>query len=53
MEMGKDLTPLSVRLVSSVHLRKTDDWVGDKVIPFYCRRCGYIELYREILDKKD
>jgi predicted nucleic-acid-binding Zn-ribbon protein len=22
-------------------------WVGDKIIPFYCKNCGYIELFIE------
>jgi len=21
---------------------------GDKIIPYYCKACGYIELYKEI-----
>ena len=26
---------------------KFGDLRGDKVIPFYCKNCGYIELYNE------
>jgi len=26
---------------------KKGDWYGDKVIPFFCRSCGYIELHKE------
>jgi predicted nucleic-acid-binding Zn-ribbon protein len=31
----------------SVRLVKTGDLPGDKVVPFYCKNCGYIELYNE------
>ena len=27
---------------------KRNDLVGDKIIPFYCKNCGYIELYKEL-----
>ena len=27
--------------------------VGDKMIPFYCKKCGFIELYRKMEDKKE
>jgi predicted nucleic-acid-binding Zn-ribbon protein len=53
MEMGKDLNPVSMHYVSSLKFRKTDDWIGDKIIPFYCRKCGYIELYKEMTEKKE
>jgi len=33
--------------VGAVRLVKFGDMAGDKVIPFYCRNCGYIELYNE------
>ena len=26
---------------------KKGDFVGDKIIPFYCKNCGYIELFSE------
>lgn len=51
--MGKDLNPVSMHYVSSLKFRKTDDWIGDKIIPFYCRKCGYIELYKEMTEKKE
>jgi predicted Zn-ribbon and HTH transcriptional regulator len=25
----------------------------DKVIPFYCKNCGFIEIYKEMKEKKD
>jgi predicted nucleic-acid-binding Zn-ribbon protein len=31
----------------AVRLVKFGDIRGDKVIPFYCKNCGYIELYNE------
>ena len=31
----------------AVRLVKIGDLRGDKVIPFYCENCGYIELYNE------
>lgn len=24
---------------------KEGDLAGDKIVPFYCEKCGYIELY--------
>ena len=38
------------RLVSyyGVTFAKKGDWFGDKIIPFYCKNCGYIELYKEM-----
>jgi predicted nucleic-acid-binding Zn-ribbon protein len=48
MEKGRDLFPASATpLVFSVHMRKPEDWIGDKIVPFHCRKCGYIELYTE------
>lgn len=46
LELGRDLTPPSMHAVGSVRFRKNGDWVGDKILPFYCVRCGYIELYK-------
>jgi predicted nucleic-acid-binding Zn-ribbon protein len=31
----------------AARLVKIGDLRGDKVIPFYCENCGYIELYNE------
>jgi predicted nucleic-acid-binding Zn-ribbon protein len=35
-------------------LRKleTGNFIGDKIIPFYCKSCGYIEFYKEMKNKK-
>ena len=27
---------------------KKGDVFGDKIVPFYCKQCGYIELYKEL-----
>lgn len=42
MEKGK-------RLISytEISLAKEGQHVGDRVIPFCCKSCGYIELYRK------
>jgi predicted nucleic-acid-binding Zn-ribbon protein len=45
MEAGKELSDYNV-----VKLVKSSDnrvFGGDKVIPFHCETCGYIELYNE------
>ena len=31
----------------AARLVKFGDVRGDKVVPFYCKVCGYIELYNE------
>jgi predicted nucleic-acid-binding Zn-ribbon protein len=38
------------RLVSyvGVTFAKKGDWFGDSIIPFYCKNCGYIELYKKM-----
>ena len=28
-------------------LLKKGDFVGDKVVPFFCKNCGYVELFVE------
>ena len=53
MELGRDLTPPSIHIVGSVRFRKNGDSVGDKITPFYCIKCGYIELYRESIRKRE
>jgi predicted nucleic-acid-binding Zn-ribbon protein len=34
-------------LGAAARLLKFGDTRGDKIIPFYCANCGYIELYNE------
>lgn len=38
------------RIVGYVRITfaKKSDIFGDNVIPYYCRECGYIELYKEM-----
>ena len=36
----------------SVRFAKKGDALGDHIIPFYCKNCGYIELYKEMKEKK-
>lgn len=36
------------RVLSGVSLAKKGDLLGDRIIPFYCRDCGYIEFYKEM-----
>jgi len=26
---------------------------GDKVFPCYCKKCGYVELYKQVKEKKE
>lgn len=52
MELGNNLTPASIHYVGEVKLRKIGDWVGDKIVPFFCKKCGYIELYKEMPETK-
>jgi len=33
-------------------LTKKGDVVGDKVSPIYCKKCGYIEFYKELHKKR-
>lgn len=35
-----------------VRFAKEGDFVGDVIIPFYCKNCGFIELYKEMKEKK-
>ena len=37
----------------SVSFRKKGDWLGDRVTPYLCKKCGFVELYKEIKEKKE
>ena len=26
--------------------------IGDLIIPYYCKKCGFIELFKELKDEK-
>jgi predicted nucleic-acid-binding Zn-ribbon protein len=41
------------KLLASVSLAKEGALVGERIIPFYCVNCGYIEFYKEMRDGKD
>jgi len=37
----------------SVSLSKWSDEFGeDRIVPYYCKNCGYIELYKEMKEKR-
>jgi len=36
------------RVLTDVSLAKKGDVIGDRIIPYYCRTCGYIEFYKEM-----
>jgi len=36
------------RVLAGVSLAKKGDLVGDKIIPYYCGKCGYIEFYKKL-----
>lgn len=50
MEQGKIIAG---GLGGAVGFEKIGDLVGDKIIPFYCKNCGFIEIYKEMKEKKD
>jgi predicted nucleic-acid-binding Zn-ribbon protein len=39
LEKGDNLNPAT--------MRKKGDLLGDSIVPFYCKNCGYIELYNQ------
>jgi predicted nucleic-acid-binding Zn-ribbon protein len=43
---GNEMEPQD-QLSGPIRLVKFGDIRGDKVVPFYCKNCGYIELYNE------
>jgi len=47
MEKGVSLGSVAGHPVGGTTVIKKGDFVGDKVIPFYCKNCGYIELFIE------
>lgn len=46
MEKGDKL--IGKRGLLSVRFAKKDDVLGDQIIPFYCKNCGFIEIYKEM-----
>jgi predicted nucleic-acid-binding Zn-ribbon protein len=47
MEKGVSFGSVMGHPVGGTTLVKKGDVVGDKIIPFYCKNCGYIELFVE------
>jgi predicted nucleic-acid-binding Zn-ribbon protein len=48
MEDGRSLSADWMIVEMEVSLKKKKTlWYGDEIIPFYCKNCGYIELYLE------
>jgi len=43
-EMGSDR---KLGLYTEVTLKKGDEYVGERINVFYCKNCGFIELYKE------
>jgi predicted nucleic-acid-binding Zn-ribbon protein len=39
MEQAKNL--------SGIKLLTKSDYLGDQIVPFFCKHCGYIEFYKE------
>ena len=48
MEQGE----FSQAHVPSHRFLKKGDWRGDEIIPFYCKNCGYIEICKEMKEKR-
>ena len=49
MEQGKRIAGYG----GGITFAKRGDLVGDKIIPFFCKNCGFIEIYKEMKGKKD
>jgi predicted nucleic-acid-binding Zn-ribbon protein len=53
MEKGARITSATRGWIPhAVTLAKEGDLFGDKILPFYCKRCGFIELFKEMKDEK-
>jgi len=51
MEKGDKL--VGERGLLSIRFAKKGDALGDQIIPFYCKNCGFIEIYKEMKGRKD
>lgn len=40
------------RMAGDLRIIKEGDLVGDRMTVFYCRRCGYVEFYKEASTKE-
>jgi len=50
MEKGARITGY---LTIAVRFTRMSDLKGDMIIPYYCKKCGFIELFKEIKEKKE
>ncbi len=50
MEKGRSLIATHAHFWE-VLFSKKGDWYGDKIIPLYCKKCGYIELIQRNVNK--
>ena len=48
MEVGKGLVARYMLRDMLISFAKKGDWFGDNIVSFYCKSCGYIELYKEL-----
>jgi len=47
MEKGVSLGSFMGHPLGGSTIVKKGDFAGDKIVPFYCKNCGYIELFIE------
>lgn len=53
MEEGERITSFARGWIpQAVTFAKKMDIRGDKIIPFHCKKCGYIELYKKMKEKE-
>lgn len=52
LHLETDLRRRLVRLYIGGWVLRRGDLYGDKIIPFCCKNCGYIELYKETKEKE-
>lgn len=43
--MEKGSLGYSDRTALPITILKKGDFIGDKIIPFYCKNCGHVELF--------
>ena len=49
---GEMVEGKSLMSAGGVTFAKEGDQFGDKIITYYCKNCGYIELYKEKKEQK-
>ena len=52
-EMEKGSKLVGEHSLLSVRFAKKGDALGDQIIPFFCKSCGFIEIYKGMTGKKD